>query len=266
MAIVDRRRVGLAGVDCGGDSNRRSHEFRCWSCHRSRCGRHVPQNGELGTHRVGVSVPPQTFDLTLPASVSLGVPASGAGSLETSASEDVYRFSVASAGALQLDLSTCASSLGGGEDWRLMNAAGAVEASGSGCSSVPIAGVAAGSYTLSVTRPGKTGSYRFKLLSAPPADAFDVTLPASSLRDDLETTASEDVYRFTTVAAAPLQVNVSTCATTLGSVSWTLRDAADTVAASNASPCGAGAVANLVAGAYRLRSRATARSAPTRSH
>src|SRR5262249_35695052 len=147
----------------------------------------VTRIGETGTYKLAVSVPPQTFDLTLPASVSFGVPKSGAGYMETNASEDIYRFTMASAGALQLDPSCCASRLGGGVDYKLLPAGGAVVASGTSCSSVALPSVAAGDYRLSISRYGKSGgSYAFKLLAAPPPDVADVTLPAS-VTGNLET-------------------------------------------------------------------------------
>ena len=213
----------------------------------------VLRPGEVGTYRIGVSVPPQEFDLTLPATVSANVPKAGAGYLETSASEDVYRFSKPAAGALQLDFAACSSALGGGVDYRLIDAAGATVAAGTSCAAAPIANVPAGAYRLSIRRPGKTGSYQFKLAVAPPPDVTDVTLPAT-VNGNLETTASEDLYRFTTAAAGALQVDVSTCSSALSGVNWTLVNAASgaTVAASSAATCAGTSVPNVAAGSYRL--------------
>ncbi len=213
----------------------------------------VTRPGEVGTYRIGVGVPPQEFDLTLPATVSNNVPKSGAGYLETSASEDVYRFSKPTAGALQLDFAACSSGLGGGVDYRLTTAGGATLAAGTSCAPVPIANVPAGAHRLSIRRPGKTGSYQFKLAAAPPPDVSDVTLPATA-NGSLETTASEDVYRFTSAAAGTLQVDVSTCSSALGAVSWTLVNATSgaTVASSSAATCAGTSVPNVPAGSYRL--------------
>jgi hypothetical protein len=54
-------------------------------------------------------------------SISDGVPGAGAGNLETTASEDVYRFSTGSVGALQLDFSQC-TMMHTWAYWKLVNA------------------------------------------------------------------------------------------------------------------------------------------------
>jgi hypothetical protein len=108
------------------------------------------------------SVPPQTFNVTLPASISNGVPSAGAGNVETAVSEDVYRFSTPSPGSVRLAFSTCSSTLGT-VAWKLLNATtgATVAANASSCGTTTVPNVPAGSYKVSVMGvSGKTGTYR----------------------------------------------------------------------------------------------------------
>ncbi len=220
----------------------------------------VTQFGEVGTYKLSISVAPQEYDVTLPASISNGVPRSGAGNLETTTSEDAYSFSTASAGGLQIDLSTCSSSLAT-VDYKLTNVqTGATVTSGNSCSSVVVPALAAGDYRLSVRGAGKTGTYRVKLQVRPPAQTFDVSLPAvisngvpGTGAGNLETTASTDVYRFTTATAAALQLDVSQCASSLSTVDWELVNAATGApVAAKAATCASTTQPNVPAGSYRL--------------
>src|SRR5439155_177622 len=56
----------------------------------------TPQDQVAGTYKMQVftAPAPQQFDVALPASISNGTPAAGAGNLETPISEDDYRFTV----------------------------------------------------------------------------------------------------------------------------------------------------------------------------
>jgi hypothetical protein len=51
--------------------------------------------------------PPQVFDVSLPLTVSNGVPGPGAGNLETKASQDEYRFTVAAGQSVYVDALQC---------------------------------------------------------------------------------------------------------------------------------------------------------------
>jgi len=96
----------------------------------------------------------------LPASISDGAPTSGAGNLETTASEDQYVFSTSAIGTLHVDFSNCSSSLGGHVVWTLVNTdTGATPASGTPCTTRQISSLAAAHYRVSVTDTGQTGTY-----------------------------------------------------------------------------------------------------------
>jgi len=154
---------------------------------------------------------PQVFDVSLPVMVN-GTSAPGAGNLETTASEDDYAFTTTAAGAIQVDLSSCTSSLGYYVSWSLVNAqTGLPLYSTSACASKLVTGVPAGQYRLVVTRNGAVGTYNVGILVQPPTQVFAVSLPASisngvpsSGAGNLETTASEDDYTLTTAAAGTL--------------------------------------------------------------
>ncbi|WP_200827730.1 VWD domain-containing protein, partial [Thermomonospora echinospora] len=119
-------------------------------------------------------VPPQSFEATLPLSVSDGVPAAGAGNLETSISEDAYQFEVAQGGSIYIDIRSCA---GGGNNllWELRNAAGAKVAS-KGCEDGEVRGLAAGTYRL-VVKPEResTGAYSLRVSTIPADVSATVT-------------------------------------------------------------------------------------------
>ena len=191
------------------------------------------------------------MDVTLPASVN--------GKLETTASEDVFRFTTAAAAPLIVRISSCSSALST-VSWTLATAAGAAVASNaSTCASVTVPALPAGSYRLSITRAGKTGTYALGLTPVP-AEVFDVTLPTSissgvprAGAGKLETAASEDVYRFATTAAGSVRLAFSTCASTLGTVTWKLLNATTgATVASNASSCATTTVPNVPAGSYKV--------------
>jgi len=92
---------------------------------------------------------PQVFDVALPLAVSDGVPGPGAGNLETKASRDEYRFTVAAGQSLYVDARTCPgfSYL----SWTLLNASGASVASASACEDRRVRNLPAGVYRLVVT-------------------------------------------------------------------------------------------------------------------
>jgi hypothetical protein len=70
---------------------------------------------------------PDVFDVALPLSASDGVPSTGAGNLETTSSEDVYRFATTAKAALRVEFSDCASSLSNSVSWRLLTDESAAE-------------------------------------------------------------------------------------------------------------------------------------------
>lgn len=122
----------------------------------------VTRNGASGTYSVGILVQPapQVFDVSLPASISNGVPSSGAGNLETTASEDDYRFTTLMQGTLQLAFAGCGSMLGYYVSWKLVNEqTGSTVYSTSACSTKTISALPAAPYRVVVTRNGGSGTY-----------------------------------------------------------------------------------------------------------
>jgi hypothetical protein len=223
----------------------------------------VTRNGRTGTYAVSIDLqpPPQVFEMTLPASVSDGVPVTGAGRLETTASEDRYLFSTTSAGGVQIDLSTCSSTLDDGVSWKLSNVdTGEPVRSGASCGSQLVSNVAGGSYVLEVWRSGRTGTYRLGISIQPPSEVFDLTAPTtvadgvpSAGAGRLETTSSQDNYNFATPAAGAVQVNFSGCSSGLTGVSWKLVDLTTGAAVFGPqSTCSSSLLSDVPAGYYRI--------------
>lgn len=100
--------------------------------------------------------------------VSDGVPAPGAGNLETKASVDIYKFTAAAGQSVYLDWTSCP----GGNiyaDWTLYNDATGSSVSTGGCPDKQINDLPAGTYRLEVkVKAEKTGPYAFKLFDSAP--------------------------------------------------------------------------------------------------
>jgi hypothetical protein len=163
---------------------------------------------------VGFSfVPAQTFSAALPLSVSSGTvngaAVTGAGTLETTGSADVYSFTVPAGGLpLALSMRSCPE-----EDdyspgtWTLRDAStqSVVRSGYGGCSYADFGTLAAGSYQLYVAANGMPGPYTLDILSPQSLAAAlplrtsantmnGVSVPGASA---LESGASQDVYTFT---------------------------------------------------------------------
>jgi hypothetical protein len=213
-----------------------------------------------GTYKLSIyeQPPPQLFDVTLPALISDGVPAAGAGRFETPVSEDRYTFSTPSTKAFRVEFSSCFSTAGGtlSFSWKLINtASGATVKIDSGCSARTLPDLPAGSYRIEVTPSfGDTGTYKLRLAQR---EIVPLTLPAS-ISDGvpvagagrLDTFASENVYSFTTASAGDLQLTFSQCQ---ARVQWRLVNAATgSEAASATNTCFPRLVSALPAGNYEL--------------
>jgi len=130
----------------------------------------VTRNGMTGTYQVGILVQPpaQVFNVSLPVSVSNGVPSAGAGNLETTASQDEYTFTTSTTGTFQAAFSACSAGLGFAVTWKLVNTAtGATIFTTTACTTKTISALAPGSYRVVVTRNGGTGTYALGLSSGP---------------------------------------------------------------------------------------------------
>jgi len=223
----------------------------------------VTRSGMTGTYNVGVLVqpPPQVFNVSLPATISDGVPAAGAGNLETTASQDEYAFATASVGGVQVDLSNCSSSLSFNVFWKLVNSqTGATVYSTTGCSSKLVSNVSTGQYRIVVTRNGMTGTYNLGILVQPPPQVFNVSLPATISNGvpaagagNLETTASQDEYAFSTAASGTLQAAFSNCSSGLAfNVDWKLLNSQTGATIFSTTGCTTKTFPSLAAGQYRV--------------
>ncbi|GAA3319008.1 VWD domain-containing protein [Arthrobacter ramosus] len=162
---------------------------------------------------------PQTFTLPLDGSVvSDGVPASGAGNLETKASKDFYTFTVPAGGkTLYLDLNRdCvnhpANIFANGLTWQVTSVASGAKVAGDYCGSGnKTVALAAGDYRLEMGTDISRNSYGTYSLSAffvPDPQTFTLPLDGSAISDgvpgtgagNLETKASKDFYTFTVPA------------------------------------------------------------------
>lgn len=197
---------------------------------------------------------PQRFTLPLGTTVKNGTPTTGAGNLETVASQDVYAFT-AEAGGLYLDQRACAP----GESWVLRLARSGDEVSSGGCYDQQFDGLNAGDYELVIsTNDTKPGTYGFQLFKTPVAPQeftapFPMTVtdqePAAGA-GNLETKMSVDRYLFTMTAAAPLYVDVQSCLPT-GSLGWKVIKTADSTVVDSGN-CSDKQTVELAAGEYRL--------------
>ncbi len=110
--------------------------------------------------------PPQTFAVSLPFTASDGVPAAGAGNLETEVARDEYQFTLGQPGSIFVDAQECP---GLWFNWELFNAAGATVASNSLCGAKRLDGLAAGAYRLRVSpHEDEFGAYKLSVSTIAP--------------------------------------------------------------------------------------------------
>jgi hypothetical protein len=129
----------------------------------------VTSNGKKGTYKLKLEASPkETFALTLPFTVSGGVPSAGAGNLETGGSEDVYTFTTTAAGNLQIDISDCDGSLASWVHYNLINTATSDSVSqGWSCWSQMVSSLPAGDYRLVIDNGRRTGTYELDVSHQP---------------------------------------------------------------------------------------------------
>lgn len=155
--------------------------------------------------------PPDVMDLALsttPLAISNGVPATGAGNIETGASKDFYRFTVPAGGrSLLLDSKNCPAFMG--NRWKLINRGTNTTIADEYCETdKTFDNLPSGDYQLEYSTPSnKTGTYALELFFVPDPDTFDLGLSTTPLAisnavpaagaGNLETVGSKDVYQFT---------------------------------------------------------------------
>ena len=212
-------------------------------------------------------VPAQAFDIDLrqPVSISAGQPALGAGNLESKASKDEYRFTLATAGqSIYLDMQACVAGWYG--SWQLRDGADKSVAAGScGAGDRRIDALPAGQYRLQIApEQGFVGTYALQILQVPAQQIFDVSLPgpahipADTVQTgagSLETKASADVYRFTVAGSdRSVKIEPTVCPRPQWQklLAWTLQDQTGATVATGTCIGGAREVSSLKAGGYRL--------------
>ncbi len=190
-----------------------------------------PNNAFTGTYsfKLWNVPPPQTFAISIGDTVADGVPAAGAGRIETPGTMDVYTFTAAPGQTVYFDY------LAGGTfriSWIL------TDDSGHQVFSAPFEGdvgnitlTKGGTYSLTVGSPGNdfSGTYSFKLWDVPPPQTFAISI-GDTVADGvpvagagrIETPGTMDVYTFT--AAAGQTVYFDYLAGGTFRISWTLTD------------------------------------------
>ncbi|WP_203994873.1 VWD domain-containing protein, partial [Sphaerisporangium rufum] len=142
-------------------------------------------------------VPPQTFPVSVPFTVSDGVPASGAGNLETVVSVDQYQFSLARPANLYLDIRTCP---GSSLDWTLLDGSGST-VTGGYCADKEIRNLPAGNYRLNVgTNGDESGPYSLALLDIPADATAPVAIGGPPVALELTTPGQNGAWTFTGTA------------------------------------------------------------------
>lgn len=149
---------------------------------------------------------PESFPIVVGDTVTDGVPALGAGRLETAGAKDHYPFTLAAATDVAVGLEACPY----GFEWLITDATGVAVAGGGCWDHVIVPDLAAGDYTISVFSPDyDTGAYTLGLSAVPTPESFDVALgdvvspgvPAAGA-GVLEAPGAVDIYQFDVAVAA----------------------------------------------------------------
>jgi hypothetical protein len=219
----------------------------------------VTTPGTTGTYELRLA-PREIVPISLPASISDGVPVAGAGRLDTFASEDVYSFTTTSTKSWQFAFSMCQASI----QWQLVNAdtRATVKSAANTCSGTVVSDLPAGNYELYITPWDRTGTYKLDIYEQPAPQVFDVSLPASMSNGvpatgagNFETPVSEDRYTFSTTSKKAFRVEFSDCVSATGgalSISWKLIDTGSGATVRIDGGCTPRTVPDLPAGSYRF--------------
>jgi hypothetical protein len=123
-------------------------------------------------------VPAQHFSGSLPLTVSSGVPAAGAGNLETAVSVDDYTVTLPAAGGLFVDVTSCAQST---LNWSLLDSAGKEVGYGFTCRDGEARDLPAGTYKLVTRSNPAAGAYALTLKAIPADATYALTLGAAAV-------------------------------------------------------------------------------------
>jgi uncharacterized protein YdeI (BOF family) len=219
-----------------------------------------------GTYKLGVGLQPapQVFAVSLPATVSDGDPAAGAGNLETTSSEDDYTFTTTNTGPLGIEVSDCDSGLSNSVHYVVTTAAtaavlgqGDVDCGSS--SGAQLQDVPPGNYQVAITNNSRKGAYKLRI-AAPQPQGFSTTLPIAVTSADspwsgagrIEFPTSEDRYEFTTTTSGNIQIDISNCSLAQGWVRYVLKNTATGAILRDSWSCWSQTVDNVPAGYYQL--------------
>ena len=193
-----------------------------------------PGAGAYVFRLVGLPLPSR-FALAIGDSVSNGVPAAGAGNIETPYGKDIYIFTAAAEQRVFFDVQNVAASLGE-VNWRL------VEPSGRVLFNQPLGfggGVDPGIYTLPVTGTytiivgddldAATGTYGFQVRNPPEPQTFAIAIGDTVANDlpaagagNIEFPYGSDIYTFAGSAGQRVLFEQQAVAATLSGVNWRL--------------------------------------------
>ncbi len=187
VGVLTLTRGGIYTLTVGSDADEHTgtYGFKLWS---------VPSPGQ--------------FSIAIGDSVTNGVPAAGAGNIESPGAKDIYTFT-ASAGQ-QIYFASLGSSPGFANELRMFDETGAAlfgsrSTAGSDVGVLTLAG--GGTYTITVgtdTADNRTGTYGFKLWNVPPPDQFTIAIgdtitngaPAAGA-GNIESPGVKDIYTLT---------------------------------------------------------------------
>ena len=185
--------------------------------------------------------PPQQFTITIGDTVSDGVPAAGAGNIETPGVQDIYTFTALSGQVVYFDeLNTvdCIPPI----DWKVMDSAGDLVFNTQGLGISRCGGADAGRFTLSrggtytITVEGAgqgTGTYSFKIWNVPTPQQFTIAI-GYTVSDgvpgvgagNIETPGVQDIYTFTALSGQVVYFDELNTVDCISPVNWKVTDSA----------------------------------------
>ncbi|MEU8200630.1 VWD domain-containing protein [Streptosporangium sp. NPDC049046] len=140
-------------------------------------------------------VPPQEFQTSVPFSVSNGVPAAGAGNLETVVSADQYRFTLDQPGAIYVDVRECRDF-----KWTLLDQSGTAVTYGY-CSDKEVRNLPAGTYRLNIQAQGEeSGTYAVSVTTIPADLSVPITIGGATVDLNLTAPGQNGAWTFTGTA------------------------------------------------------------------
>jgi hypothetical protein len=163
---------------------------------------------------------PQIFSYIIGNTVSNGVPAAGAGNIETIGSEDRYTFTATAGQRVFFDfINSSASSFN--FSWKIVDATETTVVEYGYLGDIDPFTLDGGTYTLIVDGDFDTvGTYSFKLWNVPAPDTTALTLNTIT-NGNIETPGVEDRYTFT--ATAGQQVSLAYISSSVSSFNFTIR-------------------------------------------